>query len=239
MTLEPIASLAQTLARQAEPPPSLSLTKHYKGITLDQPVRLVSVEANGATIQATQRRTFPCLEGIIHLRSRAFAGAIAARIQPLDYAAGTFWLSDLAFAPWQDRQSERVQPKTPLYVLIRCRHFTCRAFLDDLSPDGMGVLLSQNLDPDGSLRVGVHVRLAFRLAVGLVEHSFDPLKGMIVYRQKVGRQLIKFGLRLYPSAPQRQALQQYVVQRYDEILDELEQEFNRLSQRPRIENLYF
>jgi hypothetical protein len=60
-----------------------------------------------------------------------------------------------------------------------------------------------------------------------------------VYRQKVGRQLIKLGLWISPTADQKYALQRFIVQRHDEILDELEQDSIRMGDMRGVEQLFF
>jgi len=231
-----MASIADTIGALPNPYPPVDLINHYKGITLNQPGRIVAINPDSATIKATQPMTFPSLDGMIHLRSGAFTGAISATIHPVDYTQGTFQLSNLSCGAWRERQAERVQPKYPTYIAMSFGRHTYRAFLEDISTEGLGIQANKTIDPDGRLRVGAKLFLDFQLAQ---EHLFIHLKGMIVYRQKVGQQLIRFGLRLFPTADQKTILQRYIIQRYDEILDELEQDFIRMRQPCRVENLYF
>ncbi len=236
MSTQTITSIADVIGALPTPYPPVSLTKHYKGITLNQSGLIVAINPESATIQATQRRTFCSLDGMIHLRSGAFPGAIAATIHPVDYSQGTFQLSGMSYGEWRDRQAERVQPKGSTYVAMSYIHKTYRAFLEDISTDGMGVLANKTIDPTGKLQVGVKLLLNFQLAPELL---FTHLKGMIVYRQKVGQQLIKFGLHLFPNAQQTSTFQRYIIQRYDEIMDELERDSIRIFEPRRVENLYF
>jgi hypothetical protein len=55
----------------------------------------------------------------------------------------------------------------------------------------------------------------------------------------VGRQLIKLGLWISPTADQKDALQRFIIQRHDEILDELEQDSIRMRDMRGVEQLYF
>ena len=236
MSNQAMASIADVIGTLPIPYPPISLTKHYKGITLNQQGRIVAISPNSVTIQATQRRTFHCLDGMIHLRSGAFPGAISATIHPIDYTEGTFQLSDLSYGDWQDRRAERVQPKNPIYLTMKFSHKTFRAFMEDICTVGMGILVNSNIDIEGRLRVGGKLLLDFELTP---EFPFTRLTGMVVYRQKVGQNLIKFGLHLFPNTAQKIALQNYIIQRHDEILDELEKDSIRMYEPRRVENLYF
>jgi hypothetical protein len=236
MSYQTMTSIADAISALPKPYPPVSLTKHYKGTTLNQQGRIVAINPVSATIQATQRLTFHILLGMIHLRSGAFPGAISANIHPVDYTHGTFHLSDLSYGDWRDRKVERVQPKCPTYINIYFYRKNYRAFLEDICNEGMGILANKTIDPDGRLRPGVKLLLEFKLAP---EHLFINLKGTIVYRKNVGQQLIKYGLHFLPKTNQKTALQAYITQRYDEILNELEQDYIRMHEPCRVENQYF
>jgi len=236
MSYQTMTSVADVINTLPNPYPPVSLTKHYKGTTLKQPGRIVDINPVSATIQATQHLTFHILLGMIHLRSGAFPGAICANIHPVDYTHGTFHLSDLTYGDWWDRKAERVQPKSSTYINMCLHRKTYRAFLIDICNEGMGILVSKHIDPDGRLRPGVKLLLDFRLTP---EHLFTNLKGTILYRKDVDQQLIKYGLHLIPNSTQKTTLQAYITQRYDEILNELEQDYYRMRDPWRVENQCF
>jgi hypothetical protein len=229
-------SIAAAISALPSPYPPIILTKHYKGTCLNQQGRIVAINPNSATIQATQRLTFHILSGMVHLRTGVFPGAISATIHPVDFAHGTFHLSDLSYNDWQERRAERVQPKYPTYVILHFYKKTFRAYLEDISTVGLGLLANSTLDPDGKLRPGVKILLEFQLPP---QHSFIHLMGTLVYRKIIGPQLVKFGIHLRPNTGQKSALQDYITLRYDEILRELEQDYIRLLDPCRVENLYF
>ncbi len=216
--------------------PSLSLTKHFKGITLSENLQVVDIKPECATVRATQREIFPCLEGDIHLHSSNFPQSISGQIHPVDYAQGIFLLSDLAFAEWQNRSVERVQPKDSVYLKLHHNRETYRAFLVDISMHGMGIMGNKSMDPFNQLKVGEKVELEFQLTE---EFSYSDMIGKLAYRQKVGLHLIKFGLELHPNAFQKRSLKRYINQRVEEILEEVNQTYIRSCEPHRIENLYF
>jgi hypothetical protein len=236
MSYQTITSVADAINALPNPYPLVSLTKHYKGTTLNQQGRIVDINPVSATIQATQHLTFHILLGMIHLCSGAFPGAISATIHPIDYTHGTFHLSDLSYGDWRDRKDERVQPKRPTYINMYFYRKTYRAFLIDICNEGMGILVNKTIDPAGRLQPGVKLLLEFRLTP---EHLFFNLKGTLLYRKNVGQQLIKYGLHLLPNTNQKTTLQAYITQRYDEILNELEQDYIRMREPYRVENQCF
>ena len=219
---------------QKDPP--ISLTKHYKGITLSDAIQIVELQADRATIRASRREIFPCLKGEVHLHSQGFPKSFSGRIHPIDYSQGTFLLTDLAYEDWKERSSERVQPKESVYVNLHHDKGTFRAFLKDISIDGMGILGYKAIDPFNQLGVGEKVMLGFLLADG---EPLFILSGRLVYRRKISWELVKFGMLLHPNADQKDTLAQFISQRKDDILDEIYQTYIRSCEPYRIENQYF
>jgi len=236
MSNQTITSVADCISALPTPYPPVSLTKHYKGTTLNQQGHIVDINPDSGTIQASQHMTFHILMGMVHLRSEAFPGAISATIHPVDFTKGIFHLSDLSYGGWCDRKAERVQPKYPTYINMYNYRKTYRAFLEDICNEGMGILGNKTIDPDGRLRPGVKLLLEFRLTP---EHLFINLKGTILYRKNIDQRLIKYGLHLIPTTNQKTTLQSYITKRYDEILNELEQDYIRSHNLFRVENQIF
>lgn len=236
MFSESMASISAAIHALPTPFPRVNLIKHYKGATLTQPGRIIAISQDSGMIQATQPLTFPFLEGTIHLRSRAFPGAITATIHPVDFSQGTFRLSDLTYREWCDRRTERVQPKGAVYVDIDLAGKTTRACLDDISSEGMGVLVSAMAARNGRLSLGSKVGLSFQLAPDLV---FSQVDGEVVYREKAAARMLRVGLRLFLETEQKEALEAYVARRHNEIFEELKQNYYRVREPCRVENLYF
>jgi hypothetical protein len=100
----------------------------------------------------------------------------------------------------------------------------------------MGILVSAVADRNGRLSEGVKAWLSFELTSGLV---MERVEAEVIYRQKAGAQLLRIGLRLFPDEDQKSALEEYVLHRYEEILEELKAEYTRRSEPCRVDNLYF
>jgi len=214
----------------------VKLTRQYKGITLAQEARVIEVTPDTATLQATRHQNFPLVDGDIHIHSQALSKPVAARIRHINLEKGMYLISDLAYADWKNRQTERVQPQKPIYINIFLRKNSFRALLEDISLDGVGVLANKNIDPAFRLKVGSKLKLNFQIDA---DHVFNNLSGMLVYRQKVGLQLVKFGIHLYPEEIHKAALQEIISQRRAEILNELDQAYSQAYEPQRVENLYF
>lgn len=196
----------------------------------------MDIQPDCATIRASRREIFPCLEGEIHIHSQRFSKSFSGRIRPIDYGQGTFLLSDLAYADWKERSFERVHPKGSTTVNLHLSNGTFKAFLKDISVDGMGILGDKAIDPFNQLGVGVKVMLDFQLSE---DEWFASLAGMLVFRKNICSELVKYGLILYPNAHQKQTLEQYISRRKDDILEEIYQTYIRSCEPYRVENLYF
>ncbi len=236
MFIQSMASLSDAVSALSSPFPRIIMIKRYKGATLSQQSRIIEISPELATIQASQRLTYPVLDGPVHLRSRAFSGAICANIHAVDYTQGTFQLSELAYREWQERRGERVQPKDPTYVEMEMGGETFHACLEDISAEGLGVLLNIQSDPEDQLQAGVKLLLRVRLLPG---QTLNNVPAIIVYRRKAELSLLRLGLNIFPDDDQKVILEEYVCRRYDEILEELKQDFNRMREPCRVENLYF
>ena len=229
-------AIIATLGNLPQKDPSISLTKYHKGIPLSDDIRVVDIQPDCATIQASRREIFPCLKGEVHLHSQKFPQSFSGRIHPIDFNRGTFLLSDLAYEDWEERRFERVQPKESIYVNLHHDKGTFRIFLKDISVNGMGILGYKTIDPSNKLGIGDKVMLGFQLSGG---EPLLMLAGKLVYRRKISWEMVQFGIQLFPNADQKETLEQFISQRKDDILDEIDQTYIRSLQHHRVENLYF
>jgi hypothetical protein len=229
-------AIIATLGNLTQKDPSISLTKHHKGITLSDDIQVVDIQPDCATIQASRREIFPCLKGEVHLHSQKFSGSFSGRIHPIDFSQGTFLLSDLAYEDWKERSFERVQPKESIYVNLHHDKGSFRVFLRDISVNGMGILGYKTIDPSNQLGVGEKVMLGFQLSGG---EPLLVLAGKLVYRRKISWEMVQFGIMLFPNADQQDTLEQFISDRRNDILDEIDQTYIRSFEPYRVENLYF
>jgi hypothetical protein len=214
---------------------TMTLTKQFKGLELSQPVRLLEARPEYAVLQASDKTLVPLLEGPVFLRSQAFSTSIVGRVKNINYVDGVFHLADFSIQDWKERQSERVQPKEPMYITLRWRSKEARLCLEDISATGMGVFAGSEVGRTIHIQPGLGVRLDFTL----IDFPFENLEGRILYRQRVGQYVDKLGLRLFPNGKQRRFLEQYVSQRRLEILDEIGEIYLRSREPHGIESQYF
>jgi len=220
------------IARQER---SLTLTKQFRGLELNQAVSLLDVSPDCATLQATDPKLVPILEGVVCLHSQAFSKPIAARVKDMNYADGIFQLSDFTYQDWKERQYERVQPKDPTYITLHWRQKEARLCLEDISAHGMGVFAGREIEREIKIQPGLTVHLDFQLS----DIPINNLEGSILYQYRVGQWVEKLGLRLFPSGKQRHSLEQYIARRRQEILEEVSQIYVRAREPRGVESLYF
>ena len=218
---------------------ALELTQTYHGIVLNQLVSLLEVKPDCATFQATKLKMCAILEGFVHLNSHFLPRPVVARLESLNVSKGMFVLSNFAYseAEWKERQYERVRPKDPTYVSVRCKGKALRAPLVDISLNGMGILASKGkIDREVKIRPASSVRLDFQLPP---DYKLTSIRGTVVYTQAVNRSVVKSGLHLYPKAREARSLEKYTAQRKQEIMEAIEQAYLDLSQPYGPESQYF
>jgi hypothetical protein len=211
------AEIAQLIAKKN----SIIITSNYKGIILTQPVRVLGIVPGRVIIQAPDLTICFTLKERIHLHSLAFREIISARLLTVNRVLGKLELADLTMAGWHwnERQSDRVQPRSPIYVYGEHKKELIRASLDNLSVEGMSLMIYKNkakmvpIDPDSAMRLTLQLP---------GEEARLDLKGRVVRERQIGR-LDIIGLQLMASKAQEKRIHRYVLARKAEILAELEQ----------------
>ena len=200
---------------------SLVITKSYRGMILRQEIKTVAVEEHRAVFQALDLGVCAVLEGCVHLHSYFLTKPVKARVRDLSARRGMFSLSDFSYieGTWQERLHERVQPKGPTYVSLRCRRMDFRASMLDISLNGMGVLVCKSEDPELEFQANSSVCTDFQTSPAF---KWIKLGGAIHYQQKVSRSTARLGIRLYPKLEQARQLDKYIAKRKTEIMGELE-----------------
>lgn len=214
----------------------VNLVKQYKGLELSQEVHFIEVTPEYVALRPTRLDLCTVLEGEIQLHSQLLPKPVAAQMVDFNFDQGTLHLADFSFIEWKERKSERVQPKESTYVTAQCRHRTCRFFLEDISANGVGLLIARDLEQEMKVSLGCLVYLDFQLTP---EISLTHLKGKLRYIRQFNQTLYKAGIELIPRVKQARLLENYVSQRKAEILDEVIQDFARMRSPRGVENLYF
>jgi len=217
---------------------NLELYKSFKGIILNQVVSVHEVNPDCITFQASNCKMCAALVGNVHLRSRQFPKTVVARVTDLNYRKGMFVLSDFDYIDtnWKRRQHERVRPKKPTYVNLHWRRQSVRTPMDNISVNGMGILAYKLFESGKKIQPSSKIKLDFQLPP---DYKFVSVKGTIVYLYEMDSVLTKMGIQLHTNVKEARFLEEYIVQRKKEIMEELNQSFNELSKPWGVENLYF
>lgn len=230
-----VMPIVELVAGEHQP---IILTRTYKGITLHQDIRVLEVMPDRVVCQATDLRKCAGLKGTILLHGQRFIRPVMARLTDFSLSNGTFHLSNLAYvdSDWKERSHERVQPKNPTYLNVRCHHKIFRAYLENISLIGVGLLAEKRLDEEMHVRPCTNLLLDFQLEPRL---EWSALKGRVVSKKSLGNQLTRLGIQIYPNVRESKLLWGYIARREEEIMRELNQAYLDAFKLPGPERAYF
>ena len=233
--VDDVVSVIRYLSQQNA---AIELTKSFRGLLLQQDVRVLEVKPDNATFRITNTETCAALEGDVYLQSQLFPKPVMAQIKSLNLNNGMLILSGFAYIDieWKKRQHERVQPKHPTYVTLHWKGKSHRACMDNISANGMGILAFKIFERGMRIQPSSKVQLEFQLPP---DHIYMNLKGTIIYINTIGKYLTKIGIRLFPGVRESRLLNEYIAPRRQEILEELNQAYWDLKKPRGIETLYF
>ncbi len=225
----------KTLAKQKS---VLTLSNSFHGIEWFQDSKVLEVNPEFAVVKVKDWKAFAEPGEQIRLHNTAFSRPVKATLQDMDCDRGLLFLAGLSYSDreWQSRFHERVQPKDPTYAVLYFNRRGIRAFIENISLNGQGLLIDQTYWADSRLKVWSKVALRFKLPPN---YEWNCLKGSIVYKNPINHRLVRLGLCLHPSPQDSRSLVKYVTDRKQEILEELDQKsFDKTASRG-IEALYF
>ena len=216
----------------------IELTKSFRGLVLQQDVRVLEVNPEDAVFRISNLEMSPALEGDVYLHSPSFPKPVMAQFKSLDTRKCILVLSDFAYIEMElkKRQHERVQPKQPTFVTLHWRGKAHRTSLNNISINGMGILACKNIESEIRIRPGSKIKLEFQLSPDQIDMI---LKGTIIYINTIDRYLTTIGIQLFPKAREARLLKEYIAPRKQEILEELTQAYWKLTKPRGIESLYF
>jgi hypothetical protein len=217
---------------------SMKLTKSFRGLLLNQDVKVLAVNRYRAVFQIFDSNICAALEGRVHLHSQAFPKPVSARLIDQNVSKGMFALADFAYGnnDWIERKNERVRPKNPTYVSLQCRGESMRAALQTISIDGVGVIACRTIEPDTKVQTYSKIKLDFEITPN---YRWESLEGLIVYMIKKHSSFTRCGISLNPNQKQAQLLERYVTLRKREIMEELNQVYLTATSPAGAERQYF
>jgi hypothetical protein len=206
------------------------ITSNYKGIILTQPVHVLNIMPDRVIFQAPAPPLSFTLKEKVHLYSRTFREIVSARLLNLNMAIGKLELADLTFTgwPWNERQSDRVQPQDPIIVCMGHKKAQVQTTLDNLSVEGMSLLACISQEKALMIDHDTAVRLTFQLPD---DDARLYLRGKVIQARQVGR-LVIIGVQLMANGAQKKRIHRYVAARKAEILAELERIFLEICEQP-------
>jgi hypothetical protein len=233
--VDDVLSVIRYLGQQNE---TLELTKSYRGLVLQQDVKILEVTVDDATFRTTNLEMSAALKGNVYLHSQLFPKPVMAKLKNLDLKKGILVLSGFAYIDNQlkKRQHERVRPKHPAYVTLHWKTKAVRECIENISVNGMGVLAFKLLEKGMSIRPGSKIQLEFQLSP---DHKYTGLKGTVIYVNSIDSYLTTIGIQLFPNIRETRLLEKYIAPRKQEILEELNQAYWELVKPKGVASLYF
>ncbi len=216
----------------------LTLSNTYQGMMWYLDSRILSVNPDYAVVKVKDCKSFISPGKQIQLHSIAFSRPVKATLQDLNYDDGLLYLSGIAYSDrdWQPRYHERVEPKDPAYAILTFNRRQYRACIENISMNGQGLLIDKRYFKGSRIKLLSKIVLKFKLPPG---YEWNTLKGSVVNLNTINDSLVRLGIRLHPNAQESRSLINYVANRKQEILDELDQNcFDKIVLHG-VERLYF
>jgi hypothetical protein len=207
----------------------------YKGLVLTQPVRIQGATPDRVILESLEPRESLTFKERVLLYSHASREIVSARVLGFNSARGKMDLTDLSLTGqrWIDRRYDRVQPRDPIYVVVKHHKVVFRACLGNLSVAGMS-LMTSHYSEKALLEQNLPVRLTLQLPG---EDESLEIKGKVVHIRRTGRQVI-FGVHFMANSTQEKYLERYVMARKEEILAELDREFQEVCEQKYMPYIY-
>lgn len=169
--MEPREEIHILLQRIAEKPKSIGLINTYKALPIAYPAAVISHDGNNALIKTEQLQVL-CVsrDAFTYLQSEVFPTVVKAQAREVDFHHDQVLLNDFSYVMGSigKRMQVRVEPSETVIGLLFCRDET-RALvceIADLSLDGLGIYVTDELDIKKEYPPGTQVSIHFRLPIG-------------------------------------------------------------------------
>lgn len=210
----------QLAAEKAE----VKLINNYKGIPVSNEATVEELDDIGVILRVSKNQCV-CLEleRFTYIQNPALPTVIKARVESLDFLSLRVKLTGFEYAPETigRRTALRVQPKSPLDVLIIYQSQKIRGSLADISSMGIGIyMLSAYIYDAGMLRKGEAIQVHIRLPFTKGGWSEVRLPGTIRYINR-DKGLFRLGIDTDPEMYVKTQISRYIDQRQAETLREL------------------
>jgi len=216
----------------------LTLLIPFKGLLIAQEVRSLHIGQDHIVLQAPTHHICSNIHDHVYLYTVQSPQGMIANVQNLNLQRGIITLTGFKFmdSPWHDRKSERVEPVEPLHITLSTKNATFRGRLENLSMNGLGMLLYTKNFKNIPIKAGESVNT--RIILG---EDIPPLemRGKLVASRLIGQALTHLGMEIRPEGLQKTLLTQYISTRRHEILAELEHLSNHVLEPKYSKDLYY
>lgn len=234
----PVAEIFRIFAAFAGQGEKLGFTRSFRGLSLKQGATITRVEEGKVYLKFTDCRAFACPDGPVYIQDRRISKPVRGSFHLDNSTTGAGVLSELGWMKrkWKERTCDRVQPRTTVHVEVECRNLEIRGNVENISASGMALLVNKSLAGCIDTAPPDKVLLDFTLQPGC---EFHTLAAAVVYRQAVGSNLVRLGIKFIPYFEELTCLRAYVARRKAEILAELGQDYRDCETLSQVANLYF
>ena len=216
----------------------LTLLIPFKALLITQEVRTMHIGQDHLVLQAPTRDICSNIRDHVYLHTDQSPQGLIANVQNLNLQRGIITLTGFKFmdSPWHERKSERVEPVEPLHITLSTKNATFRGRLENLSMNGLGMLLYTKNIKNIPTKAGEIVNT--RIILG---EDIPPLelRGKLVATRPIGQTLTHLGMVIKPEGIQKTLLTHYVSTRRHEILAELEHLSNHVLEPKYSKDLYY
>jgi hypothetical protein len=228
------------LIKVAQEKTPLELTNVYEGVTFTQEVRIISFGEDFVELQIPYYQ-FMCiaLQGWTHLRCTGFPFVVNANLKNLELTSGKIRLKDFSCLSRSSeiRLTNRVAPQEPIRTLLHLRNNEFSASVADLSANGIGLWAYKIREKGINLAANSPINLDYYLPR---QPKKFTLKGKVAYLKPAkSAMMVRLGVCIKPNLEQEDKLQEYIRQRHQDIIRELEQVFNRTFEPLKTANMFY
>ena len=169
--MEPREEIHILLQRIAERPKAIGLINTYKSLPIAYPAAVISHDGDSAIIRTEQLQVL-CVsrDSFTYLQSEIFPAIVKAQAREVDFQHDQVLLNDFNYVMGSigKRMQVRVEPSESIVGLIfsKDENRTLVCEIADISLDGLGILITQEMDIKKEFPPGTHVTIHFRLPIG-------------------------------------------------------------------------
>jgi hypothetical protein len=214
------------------------MSRSFRGMLLTQNLSFVAMKKDWALFFMSSDQVIANCGDRIFLHSPSGPELASARVLETNYYRGRLVLGEfeLQQRKWIARSHERVQPYKHNRAILIGRNVSIPVSLESLSLKGAGLLAYKPVDRGLEPRIGLPIKIEFRLPIG---YGLFILSGVLVSILHPRTGFVYMGVKTTPNQPQSRLLEYYIRIRKREIIDELNWAFSKTSGPPGDENIEF